>query len=164
MNSYPNQRKITISRNLPKKDAKKPYLCAYTEAIEEASRNLSGEVAFKLYMYLLSNQDKFTMSYSPQHFANCYGVSLDSARRAITALKDAGYIKEIGNNSYIFYEVPQEVKPTIDLIDTVEKRLFKSGGTMVACSFEELYEQFKDRYPYQKIESYWNSAEVASNE
>ena len=82
MITSPNQRVITINRDIPKKDSSKPFAYIYIEAIQAASINLQGETAFKLFMYLSSNKDNYTFAWSPKAFGEAYGVSDKSARDA----------------------------------------------------------------------------------
>lgn len=58
---FANQKRFTITRNTPKKGDKKPFITLYLDSIEEASRTLQGEVAFKLYLYLASNQEALVL-------------------------------------------------------------------------------------------------------
>ena len=69
---FPNQKHFKINRNNPLAlgAEKKQFVALYTENVAAASRNISGEVAFKLYLYLLYNQDKYVDNFSPQKFAN----------------------------------------------------------------------------------------------
>ena len=83
--SNPNQRNITINR----KDALssgRQYLAINCDTLAEASRNISGEVAFKLYLYLASNKNGYELSFSPQHFSNIYGCAIGASRRASAKL------------------------------------------------------------------------------
>ena len=72
MTTSPNQRIFTVKRDMPKqsKENKRPYMIAYTDAIEEAGRNLSTVGAFKVYMYCISNQDNYRFGCSPQDIAD----------------------------------------------------------------------------------------------
>lgn len=75
--TYANQKAIIINRTLPKKGERKKFLSAYYDSITLAARTLSGEVAFKLYLYLLSNQDQYVDNFSPANFAADFGTSAD---------------------------------------------------------------------------------------
>ena len=163
MTSYPNQKHYTINRINPVTE-KKQYLSITTENLAAASRNLSGEIAFKFYLYLCSNQDGYSFHYSPQHFANIYGVSLDSARRADEKLKEAGYLVPSADrkNGYDFYEVPQEAEPELEIeLPEEEKRLAKTKqGTETPITYSQLYQIYKDKHPEEVIKKVWNSLEV----
>ena len=164
MAHYPNQKHFTINRINPLM-AKKQYLSITCENIAEASRRLSGEIPFKFYLYLCSNQDNYSFDYSPQHFANIYGVSLDSARRAPEKLIEAGYLvpSEKHKNGFDFFEIPQEKKTSIKINIVEEKRLFEQeDGSMKAMTYLEVYNELKEQLPESYIkEQVWNIAEVA---
>lgn len=103
--TYTNQRTIIINRDLPREGEKK-VLSAYYDNIVQASRLLAGEVAFKLYIYLLSNQNKDIDNFSPQKFANEFGISADRARKVFAQLEEAGYLVRTDVSNYQFYETP----------------------------------------------------------
>ena len=75
-------------------------------SLERAARLLKGEVAFKLYLYLLCHNNHEQIIFSPKDFAANYCVSIDRARKVFPQLIDAGYLVEIDEGSYIFYETP----------------------------------------------------------
>lgn len=164
MSCYPNQKNFTIKRTLPNKEEKKAFISAYTDNIAAASRNL-GEIAFKFYIYLLSNKDGYTFDYSPQHFANYYGVSLDRARRVPQQLMEAGYLVEGDKNHYVFYELPQEQKKEIVLeniggIDIERRKIVYKNGTFDIATYEEWYAAANGRLPNDLLNEWWNNAEV----
>ena len=163
MATYPNQKHFTINRINPLTE-KKQFLSITCENLALASRNLNGEIPFKFYLYLCSNQDGYSFDYSPQHFANVYGVSLDSARRAADKLIEAGYLvrDEKHKNGFVFYETPQEKKSSIKRKTDVEKRLIEQeDGTFKAMSFSELCRGLSELSETEIKEEYWNTAEVA---
>lgn len=120
-NPNPNQRVVTINRNNPEKGGKQ-FLSIYTETLAAASRILAGEVAFKLYIYLSANKDKYESYFSPQNFSNVYGCSVDAARKAFNQLEEKGFIVNKGNNHYEFYE-EQQIEE--EVIIEEERRLVK---------------------------------------
>lgn len=147
----PNQRNITINR----KDALnsgRQYLAINCDTLAEASRNISGEVPFKLYLYLASNKNGYEFSFSPQHFSNIYGCSIDASRKAFAKLVEANYIINKGNNSFEFFETPQERRPR--LVVEPERRKYK-GFVM---TYEEVYEDLKEGgWLDSRIEDFWNN-------
>ena len=71
----------------------------------EAVRNLKNEgQAYALWMYLNCNQDGYIEAFSPQHIANLWDMDVKTVRRAFAALEKHGYLENIGQNHYIFYE------------------------------------------------------------
>ena len=111
MKTSPNQREVLITRDMPTKANHKPYLAIYSENIEEAARNLT-PVAFKLYLYLASNQDGYNGAFSTAHFSEKFGCDVKSAKTAFTTLVNNGYLTQSPNqkNLFIFNEKPQTVK------------------------------------------------------
>lgn len=104
--THPNQRTIIINRDLPKKtkENQRPYIAAYIDNIAAASKNLNG-VAFKLYCYLLSNENYFSLAFSPQDFVNNFGGTVKSAQTAFAELEQKGYIICREKNTFVFCEV-----------------------------------------------------------
>ena len=74
------------------------------DKLEAAARNLSGEVAFKFYIYLCSMPNGYEFDYIPREFSETYGVSIGSAYAAIDKLVKVGYLVESKNrkNDYLF--------------------------------------------------------------
>ena len=159
---YANQNLIEIKREIPDYRGKKQYLSAYTENIAMAARLLNG-VPFKFYIYLLSNQNGYCLDYSPKHFSNIYGVSYDSAKKAIKPLVDAGYLVKKPNGGYDFHETPQEKPASIKYIpEEQELRLIpQDDDSFKPMTYIEVYQELiKQNIPESKIEEYWNNMEV----
>lgn len=159
---YANQNLIEIKREIPDYRGKKQYLSAYTENIAMAARLLNG-VPFKFYIYLLSNQNGYCLDYSPKHFSNIYGVSYDSAKKAIRPLVDAGYLVKKPNGGYEFHETPQEKPASIKYIsEDKELRLIpQDDDSFKPMTYIEVYQELiKQNIPESKIEAYWNNMEV----
>ena len=148
--SNPNQRNITINR----KDALssgRQYLAINCDTLAEASRNISGEVAFKLYLYLASNKNGYELSFSPQPFSNIYGCSIDASRKAFVKLIEANYIINKGNNSFEFFETPQERRPRLDI--QPERRSYKGQ----LFTYKEVYEELSGDLMEEEIKEIWNN-------
>lgn len=146
----PNQRNITINR----KDALssgRQYLAINCDTLAEASRNISGEVPFKLYLYLASNKNGYEFSFSPQHFSNIYGCSIDASRKAFVKLIEANYIINNGNNSFEFFETPQERRPRLDI--QPERRSYKGQ----LFTYKEVYEELSGELMEEEIKEIWNN-------
>ena len=70
--------------------------------------------SLKLYLYLMSNSDGFNWTMNPVAFANWLGVDYNNSSEAravreivnvgIKDLKDNGFLKEVGKDSYIISE------------------------------------------------------------
>ena len=146
----PNQSNVIINR----KDALssgRQYLAINCDTLAEASRNISGEVAFKLYLYLASNKNGYELSFSPQHFSNIYGCSIDASRRAFAKLVEANYIINNGNNSFEFFETPQERRPRLDI--QPERRSYKGQ----LFTYKEVYEELSGELMEEEIKEIWNN-------
>ena len=123
MSSYPNQNTFLINKEDVKRESGKsrPYLTAYIDTIQTASKNLTGN-SFKLYIYLLSNSNNFTSAFSPKDVADKYGCSVDSAREAFKTLINKGYLTLIEGTKtrYIFKDI---AVATAKDISTIVKHL-----------------------------------------
>lgn len=135
------------------KENKKPFMIAYIEAIEAASRNIHKPSSFKLFMYLIGNRDEHNFALSPQDFSNRYGVSLDSAKDAVNDLISLGYLVQREKKVYDFYESPKmlDVEPVEE-----EKRRFHSNRTGEV--FELTYNELIERVGKEKAEEAWRRA------
>ena len=160
MAQYANQKTIKVNRDTPTK-GKGQFLQIYTQRLSEASRTLS-PVGFKLYLYFASNQDGYEKDYSPRDFANIYGVSYESARKAPQNLIENGYLIAEGANKLVFYEEPQVVNEETKLeLPQEEKRLAKQDdGSYKPMTYSEIWKELKDNYPEETIKRFWNTLEV----
>lgn len=154
--TFPNQKKVITHREKIKKGSTKPFIGIYLDSIKEASRNIKGEVAFKLYLYCAANQDGFAFDFSPSHFAAEYGTSLDAAHKAVQKLIEAGYLVHNQKNEYNFYELPQS-KTT--LVPTSNKRkTFRDAdtGELLEFTFWELVQEIGDE---DRAKTLWEAQE-----
>ena len=155
MTTSPNQRIFTIRRDMPKqsKDNKRPYMIAYTDAIEEAGRNLSTVGAFKVYLYMISNQDNYRFGCSPQDIADKYGISLKTAKDGIDKLIENGYLISTGKNTYEFHERPVEIG--LEPVEEVRKKFRTKKGNVIELTYAELV----DRVGQDKASIAWTNAQ-----
>ncbi len=130
----PNQRIIISDKTTvtPSSGKERPYLIAYIDIIEESARQLSGN-AFKLYIYLLTNNKHFQFGFSPKDVAERYGCSADTIRDSFTMLVNKGFLTlESGSKTkYIFTDVavPQAITLPNEVTNNIEKKLFKDSET-----------------------------------
>lgn len=138
MITSPHQRIITVKRDMPKqsKENKRPYMIAYTDVIEEAARNLSTVGEFKVYLYMVNNQDNYKFGCSPQNIADRYGLNIDTVKKAINKLIEKGYIIKT-KGTYEFHEKPLVVD--LEPIEEVRKK-FSSKGQILELTYTELVE------------------------
>lgn len=156
--NYANQKSITINRELPQKGSKKKFLTAYYDNITLASRTLSGEVVFKLYLYLLANADKYTDDFSPQCCANEFGVSVDRCRKALGQLEEAGYLVKTDKNEYQFYEKPQKRNQIKITIQEETRMVEQEDGTFLPYTYSQFYNELSEMgYAEPMIKEQWEA-------
>lgn len=159
---YANQNIIQINREMPEKGTKRPYLNLYNDNLFAAMQELDGEAAIKLYLYLAANQKGFNLNFSPKHFAETCGMSLNSARTASKQLIEKGFLIQDESNHYQFYEVPQKklnirsaMKDEYRLIDCQEDGFIK-------MSYSQFYQEAKKaEWTDEEITRTWNSSKIA---
>lgn len=152
MITSPHQRIITIKRDIPKqsKDNKRPYMIAYNDVIEEAARNLSTVGEFKVYLYMISNQDNYKFGCSPQNIADRYGLNIDTVKKAINKLIEKGYIVKT-KGTYEFHEKPLVLD--LEPIEEIRKK-FSSKGQILELTYAELVELVGE----ERAKFAWDSA------
>ena len=168
MNNYssnPNQRNITINRDIPSKEKKEKgkFLSVYCNKITTAAQELS-EVPFKLYIYLLCNDDKYDLWFSPKVFATTYGVNKDTARRAFNTLMELGYIIEVGKNQYAFYEEPQKKSSFVSKMK-VEYRNIETDTGFEKLDYNTFYNEAKKAgWTDRDINITWEASSIVEEE
>lgn len=152
MITSPHQRIITVKRDMPKqsKENKRPYMIAYTDVIEEAARNLSTVGEFKVYLYMINNQDNYKFGCSPQNIADRYGLNIDTVKKAINKLIEKGYIVKT-KGTYEFHEKPLVLD--LEPIEEVRKK-FSSKGQILELTYIELVELVGE----ERAKFAWDSA------
>ena len=109
MATYPNQRTLKIKRKNVDKSTREPYLCIYNKSLAEASKKLNW-AAYALYTFLMANADGYEIDFSPQYIENTYGMNRGTSHKALKELEEKGFMKKIGENKYLFYEVVESPK------------------------------------------------------
>ena len=152
MITSPHQRIITVKRDMPKqsKENKRPYMIAYTDVIEEAARNPSTVGEFKVYLYMINNQDNYKFGCSPQNIADRYGLNIDTVKKAINKLIEKGYIVKT-KGTYEFHEKPLVLD--LEPIEEVRKK-FSSKGQILELTYAELVELVGE----ERAKFAWDSA------
>ena len=152
MITSPNQRIIKINRKkVNYKDSKRPYMIAYTDLVEQASQDLNGS-EFKVYIYMISNQDGFKFGCSPQDISNRYGLNIDTVKKAINKLIEKGYIVKT-NGTYEFYEKPLDLD--LEPAEEVRKKFKTKKGNI----FELTYDELVERVGQDKASIAWEKAQ-----
>lgn len=104
METVPNQNIIIIHRQYPKKD----FLQIKNENWQNMIKECKDYYALALYLYFASNADNFKLAISPAAIENAIGMARSTYYKKFALLVEHGYIIEKGENSYEFYEVPQQ--------------------------------------------------------
>lgn len=152
MVTSPHQRIIKINREkVNYKDSKRPYMIAYTDLIEQASQDLSG-AEFKVYIYMISNQDNYKFGCSPQDISNRYGLNIDTVKKAINKLIEKGYIVKT-NGTYEFYEKPLVLD--LEPVEKVKKKFRTKKGNVIELTYDELV----DRVGQDRASIAWANAQ-----
>lgn len=136
--TYPNQRHIVINRDIPSKEKKDKgkFLSVYCNKITAAAQELS-EVPFKLYIYLLCNDDKFDLWFSPKLIATNFGVGESTVRKAFYTLMECGYIIELDKNQFAFYEEPQKKSQIKITIEEEVRMIEQEDGTFEPYTYSK---------------------------
>ena len=106
METVPNQKVVQIQKEKVGKN--NLYAVISLKGIDEAAT--LPKTAFKLWMYLVKNQDKYSFALSCKDFCRWAGVSKNTYETAVKVLIERSYLvqKAEGSNVYIFYEIPQD--------------------------------------------------------
>ena len=106
METVPNQKVVQIQKEKVGKN--NLYAVISLKGIDEAAT--LPKTAFKLWVYLVKNQDKYSFALSCKDFCRWAGVSKNTYETAVKELIECSYLvqKEEGSNVYIFYEMPQD--------------------------------------------------------
>ncbi len=101
INTTPNQRIIKISKSPTDKDHK--YALINLEAMAEAGANLNTLGGFKLYIYLVKNQNSYEFALSSSDFREWSGLGYRAYSTAFDELLKKGYLVPISFSSSIFF-------------------------------------------------------------
>ncbi len=101
--TFPNQRIVKVHREPVKYD----FLGIKNDNWQSASRAL-GPHALRLYLYLASNADNYTLALSPSAIERDIGMPRSTYHDQFRKLINLGYIVDHENNRYSFYETPRD--------------------------------------------------------
>ena len=102
--TYPNQRKVLIHREPLNKGG---FLGINNEHWMSASRDL-GAHALRLYLYLASNKDGYSLALSPEAVRQAIGMPRSTYHDQFKILIEKGYLVPSHGNTYEFFELPCE--------------------------------------------------------
>ena len=128
--TYPNQRVVKIHREPVKTD----FLGIKNENWQAASRDL-GAIGLRLYLYLASNANNYTLALSPAAARAAIGIPRSTYSDQFAVLVDKGYLVPGAGNTYDFYEVPQPAtRPQKDMTaDGLEFEESPGSGEQEGC-------------------------------
>lgn len=109
--TYPNQRMIRVHRERVSSD----FLGIKNENWQYAARDL-GAHAFLLYLYCAANKDDFTLALSPTAIRQGVGMARSTYHDQFHKLIDKGYLVPAHGNTFDFYEMPQSVTQSQNLM------------------------------------------------
>ena len=115
----PNQKTITVKKEPT--DKQHYYTSINLQALELAAIDLKAG-AFKLWIYLGINQDKFTFGLSNKAAFEYFGIKKDQYDSAVKELIEKGYLIEDKKNIYIFNEIKSGKKPPLKTGKTNTKK------------------------------------------
>ncbi len=87
---YPNQRTVIIDNKIEKGQI---FMMLVKNDLADACKDLNGS-GFKVYCYLLSNQDGYKWCVSPAHAQKEWGIKTRTFKDGFNELIDKGYIKD----------------------------------------------------------------------
>lgn len=105
--TFPNQRVVRIHREPVKTD----FLGIKNENWQAASRDL-GAHGLRLYLYLASNANNYSLALSPAAARAAIGIPRSTYADQFAILVNKGYLVPGAGNTYDFYEVPQPATRT----------------------------------------------------
>ena len=159
-NRFPNQYKVVINKEeVNRSTPDRRYFIAYQETLEAAARELTGN-EFKLYVYFLSNRDKYEDLFSPDFFGKSYGVSADTARKLFQKLIEKGFLVKTAAHDCEFYDRPQK---KIKISVKVEKRyVIDDDGVIYEMSYSDFRKAALEdgEYTEEELKAAWNTFEI----
>ncbi len=79
------------------------------EAMRESAKHLKAG-AFKLWIYLGSNQPGYEFALSSSECGEQFGIKIKQYNNAVSELIEKGYLVFVGGNKYEFREIPVDTK------------------------------------------------------
>ena len=134
--TYPNQRTVKIHREPVKSD----FLGIKNENWQAASRDL-GPHGLRLYLYLASNANNYSLALSPAAARAAVGIPRSTYFDQFAILVDKRYLVPGAGNTYDFYEVPQPATQTEKEMtaDGLEFEESPSSGEQVGCGGHTIF-------------------------
>lgn len=103
---YANQKSMYIHKAAVDKDH--IYSLISQEAHMKALNDFGWSAAYNLWIYLCCNQDGYIENFSPTHIGQLAHKDRRTIQRAVKELEDKGYLFQVAENDYIFFENPND--------------------------------------------------------
>lgn len=103
---YANQKSMYIHKAAVDKDH--IYSLISQEAHMKALNDFGWSAAYNLWVYLCCNQDGYIENFSPTHIGQLAHKDRRTIQRAVKELEDKGYLFQVAENDYIFFENPND--------------------------------------------------------
>lgn len=84
------------------------YSLISQEAHMKALNDFGWSAAYNLWVYLCCNQDGYIENFSPTHIGQLAHKDRRTIQRAVKELEDKGYLFQVAENDYIFFENPND--------------------------------------------------------
>lgn len=97
--AVPNQKTVIIKKT----PCTKNFLQIQNDEWQEAAKLCKASSSFKLYLYLAANAENYRWLLSKTAVEKALGFQKTTYYSSIKELKDLGYLRDIGNNTYEFY-------------------------------------------------------------
>ena len=103
---YANQKSMYIHKAAVDKDH--IYSLISQEAHMKALNDFGWSAAYNLWIYLCCNQDGYIENFSPTYIGQLAHKDRRTIQRAVKELEDKGYLFQVAENDYIFFENPND--------------------------------------------------------
>ena len=103
---YANQKSMYIHKAAVDKDH--IYSLISQEAHMKALNDFGWSAAYNLWVYLCCNQDGYIENFSPTYIGQLAHKDRRTIQRAVKELEDKGYLFQVAENDYIFFENPND--------------------------------------------------------
>ena len=119
-------------------------------------RDLSAS-AFKCYLTLVMNKDNFELDYSPEYISSVASICKDTARKSMKELCEKGYLIQVDNKNFNFYEYPRFVAKKEETIDNEKREIIdESTGEVYHYSFSQLRKYVNE----ERAREMWKEAKI----
>ena len=118
--TVPNQKIVTIHKELCDNTCKENYYAKINLVAMEAAAQALDAGPFKLWVYFAKNQPGYQFALSSSAVAQTFGMKRTQYDNAIKTLKERGYLIQIKGDFYEFHEVAVDLKPDNDSVESTE--------------------------------------------